>query len=70
MATITVTSPTPCTFFLSPALKNNNAEARKRFEAVYIVVRDDILETFRQHHMPEEVIEYCLHVRPFTASSA
>ncbi|KAN0128868.1 farnesyl diphosphate synthase [Lactarius tabidus] len=62
MATMIITFPTPsCTFFLSPDLKNKDAEARTRFEAVYTIVRDDILETFRKHHMPEEVIEHCLH---------
>ncbi|KAH9021197.1 farnesyl diphosphate synthase [Lactarius pseudohatsudake] len=34
---------------------------RKRFEAVYTVVLDDLLDNFRKHNMPEGVIEYCLH---------
>jgi len=37
--------------------------ARKRFEAVYSVVRDDLLADFRKHNMPEESIEYYRRVR-------
>ncbi|KAI9457313.1 farnesyl diphosphate synthase [Lactarius psammicola] len=41
-------------------LKDEKTAARKRFEAVYTVVLNDILDHFRKHNMPEEVIEYCL----------
>ena len=69
--TIIVTAPAPSpTPFLSPTVKTEKAAARKRFEVVYTVVRDDILENFRKRNMPEEVIEYCLRVRPSTASSS
>jgi len=37
--------------------------ARKRFEAVYSIVRDDLLADFRKHNMPEESIEYYRRVR-------
>ena len=37
--------------------------ARKRFEAVYSIVRDDLLTNFRKHNMPEESIEYYRRVR-------
>jgi len=40
------------------APKDKKAAARKRFEAVYAVVRDDLLGDFRKHNMPEEAIEY------------
>ncbi|KAI9442031.1 farnesyl diphosphate synthase [Lactarius psammicola] len=51
------TSPAP----LPPSgLKDEKTAARKRFEAVYTVVLNDILDHFRKHNMPEEVIEYCL----------
>jgi hypothetical protein len=41
----------------------DKAAARKRFEAVYSVVRDDLLADFRKHNMPEESIEYYRRVR-------
>ncbi|KAF8468673.1 farnesyl diphosphate synthase [Russula ochroleuca] len=56
-------SPTPIVAPL-PAVpsatvaKDKKAAARKRFEAVYTVVRDDLLADFRKHNMPEEAIEY------------
>ena len=37
--------------------------ARKRFEAVYSVVRDDLLADFSKHNMPKESIEYYRRVR-------
>ena len=37
--------------------------ARKRFEKVYTIVRDDLLADFRKHNMPEESIEYYRRVR-------
>jgi hypothetical protein len=43
--------------------------ARKRFEAVYTVVRDDLLADFRKHNMPEESIEYYRRVRLSTDAS-
>ncbi|KAH8977038.1 farnesyl diphosphate synthase [Lactarius hatsudake] len=53
------TSPTPSSAPLPPiTVKDKKAAARKRFEAVYAVVRDDLLEDFRKHNMPEEAIEY------------
>ena len=36
----------------------DKAAARKRFEAVYSVVRDDLLTDFCKHNMPEESIDY------------
>jgi len=44
----------------------DKAAARKRFEAVYTVVRDDLLADFRKHNMPEESIEYYRRVRIHT----
>lgn len=41
----------------------DKAAARKRFEDVYSVVRDDLLADFRKHNMPEESIEYYRRVR-------
>jgi hypothetical protein len=41
----------------------DKAAARKRFEAVYSVVRDDLLADFRKCNMPEEAIEYYRRVR-------
>ncbi|KAI9439003.1 farnesyl diphosphate synthase [Lactarius indigo] len=53
------TSPTPTPAPLPPtAVKDKKVAARKRFEAVYAVVRDDLLDDFRKHNMPEEAIEY------------
>jgi hypothetical protein len=45
--------------------KDKKAAARKRFEDVYAVVRDDLLADFRKHNMPEESIDYYRRVRPF-----
>ncbi len=70
MATIAI-SPTPSPAPFPPsALEGEKAAARKRFEAVYTVVLDDLLDDFRKHKMPEEVIEYCLRVRLSTISSS
>ncbi|KAH9172570.1 farnesyl diphosphate synthase [Lactarius sanguifluus] len=53
------TSPTPTPAPLPPtAVKDKKVAARKRFEAVYAIVRDDLLDDFRKHNMPEEAIEY------------
>lgn len=41
----------------------DKAAARKRFEEVYTIVRDDLLADFRKHNMPEESIEYYRRVR-------
>ncbi|KAH9987216.1 farnesyl diphosphate synthase [Russula vinacea] len=56
-------SPTPVVAPLPAApsttvVKDKKAAARKRFEAVYTIVRDDLLADFRKHNMPEEAIEY------------
>jgi hypothetical protein len=61
-------SPTPIVAPLpavppASASKDKKAAARKRFEAVYTIVRDDLLADFRKHNMPEEVIEYYRRVR-------
>jgi farnesyl diphosphate synthase len=65
------TSPASSSAHLPPAaLKDKKAAARKRFEAVYTVVRDDLLEDFRKHNMPKEAIEYYRRVRPSTLSSS
>ncbi len=66
-------SPTPIVVPLpavptSTAPKDKKAAARKRFESVYTVVRDDLLDDFRKHNMPEEVIDYYRRVRTSTAS--
>jgi hypothetical protein len=45
------------------APKDKKAAARKRFEAVYTIVRDDLLADFRKHNMPEEAIDYYRRVR-------
>jgi farnesyl diphosphate synthase len=65
-------SPTPVVAPLPAApsatvVKDKKAAARKRFEAVYTVVRDDLLADFRKHNMPEEAIEYYRRVRTPTA---
>jgi hypothetical protein len=65
-------SPTPIVTPLpavppTTAPKDKKAAARKRFEAVYTVVRDDLLADFRKHNMPEEAIEYYRRVRTPTA---
>ena len=61
-------SPTPIVAPLpavtpTTAPKDKKAAARKRFEAVYTIVRDDLLADFRKHNMPEEVIDYYRRVR-------
>ena len=67
-------SPTPI-FAQLPAVapttvpKDKKAAARKRFEAVYTIVRDELLADFRRQSMPEEVIDYYRRVRaPSTGS--
>jgi hypothetical protein len=68
-------SPTPIVEPLpavppTTAPKDKKAAARKRFEAVYTVVRDDLLADFRKHNMPEEAIDYYRRVcTPTTFSS-
>src|SRR6266576_2021196 len=68
-------SPTPIVEPLpvvppTTAPKDKKAAARKRFEAVYTVVRDDLLADFRKHNMPEDAIGYYRRVRtPTTFSS-
>ncbi|KAH9983241.1 farnesyl diphosphate synthase [Russula compacta] len=52
-----IAAPLPTIPPTTPA-KDKKAAARKRFEAVYTVVRDDLLTDFRKHNMPEESIEY------------
>jgi hypothetical protein len=42
---------------------DKKAATRKRFEAVYTIVRDDLLADFRKHNMPEEAIDYYQRVR-------
>jgi hypothetical protein len=32
--------------------------SRKRFEDVYASIRDQLLQKFKEHSMPEEVIDY------------
>ena len=39
------------------------AAARQRFEAVYPIVRDDLLKQFEEHSMPKEAVEYYRRVR-------
>jgi predicted alternative tryptophan synthase beta-subunit len=61
-------SPTPIVSSLPvvpPATnpKDKKAATRKRFEAVYTVVRDELLADFRTHNMPEEVIDCYRRVR-------
>lgn len=64
------TSPTSSSAPLpAAAVKDKKAAARERFEGVYTVVRDDLLEDFRKHNMPEEAIEYYQRVRPSNVSS-
>jgi hypothetical protein len=45
------------------AAKDKKAATHKRLEAVYAVVRDDLLADFRRRNMPEESIEYYRRVR-------
>ena len=67
-------SPTPVVAPLptlppNASAKDKKAAARKRFESVYTVVRDDLLADFRKHNMPEEAIDYYRRVRtPATCS--
>ncbi|KAI0249350.1 farnesyl diphosphate synthase [Lactifluus subvellereus] len=52
-------SPNPVVPPLPPvSAAKDKATTRKRFEAVYTVVRDDLLADFRKHNMPEEAIDY------------
>lgn len=60
-----IAAPLPTIPSVIPA-KDKKAAARKRFEDVYAVVRDDLLADFRKHNMPEESIEYYRRVRPFS----
>ena len=63
-------SPTPVVAPLPAippaAAAKDKAASRKRFEAVYTVVRDDLLADFRKYNMPEESIEYYRRVRIHT----
>lgn len=67
MAPVAAASPTPTVDPLPPTSQTTGAKdraaARKRFEALYSVVRDDLLADFRKHNMPEESIEYYRRVR-------
>jgi hypothetical protein len=61
-------SPTPVVAHLpsvapTTAPKDKKAAARKRFKAVYTIVRDELLADFRRQSMPEEVIDYYRRVR-------
>jgi len=61
-------SPTPIVAPLpavpsTTAPKDKKAAARKRFEAVYTIVRNELLADFRKHNMPEEAIDYYRRVR-------
>jgi hypothetical protein len=51
-------SPAPVPASPAPAPVKDKAAARKRFEAVYTTVRDELLADFRKHNMPEESIAY------------
>jgi hypothetical protein len=53
-----VLDPLPSMF----AIKDKGA-SRKRFEAVYTVVRDDLVSDFRKRNMPEDVVDYYRRVR-------
>jgi hypothetical protein len=58
-------SPTP---IVSPlpgtvSTKDKHTTSRKHLEAVYTVVRDDLLTDFRRRNMPGESIEYYRRVR-------
>ncbi|KAI9439016.1 farnesyl diphosphate synthase [Lactarius indigo] len=48
------------TLFPPSGLKGEKAASRERFEAMYTVILRDLLDDFRKHNMPEEVIKYCL----------
>ena len=61
-------SPTPIAAPLprnSPAIapKDKKAAARKRLEAVYAIIRDDLLADLRRRNTPVESIEYHRRVR-------
>lgn len=60
---------TPPAVVPTTSAKDKKAAARKRFESVYAVVRDDLLADFRKHNMPEEAIDYYRRVRTPTSSS-
>ena len=70
MAPIATSSVSSSADLPPTAVKDKKAAARKRFEDVYNVVRDDLLEDFRRHNMPEEAIEYYRRVCPSTLSSS
>ncbi|KAH9059648.1 farnesyl diphosphate synthase [Lactarius vividus] len=53
------TSPAP-SYTPFPPSRDEVVVGRKRFEAMYTVVLDDLLDSFRKHNMPEEVIKHCL----------
>jgi hypothetical protein len=60
---ILTTSPTA-----AAAKDKQETIRRKRFEAVYTVIRDHFLADFRKHNMPEEAIEYYQKVRASSTS--
>jgi hypothetical protein len=51
-------SPYPVLDPLPQSLTKDRAASRKHFEEIYFIVRDDLLDDFRKHNMPEEVIDY------------
>ena len=57
-------SPYPISVPTPPvSATKDKVAARKFFEAVYSVIRDDLLADFRKCNMPEEAIEYYRRVR-------
>lgn len=68
MAPVAASSPTltanPLPSVSQTTVAKDKAAARKRFDALYSVVRDELLADFRKHNMPEESIEYYRRVRP------
>jgi hypothetical protein len=58
-----IVAPLPTVPSTTAPNKDKKAAARKRFEAVYTIVRDDLLADFRKHNMPEEVVGYYRRVR-------
>ena len=67
MDPVAAASPTPTVDPLpsipETTVAKDKAADRKRFEALYSVVRDDLLADFRKHNIPEESIEYYRRVR-------
>lgn len=53
-----ILDPLPSTF-----VTKGKGASRKRFEAVYTVVRDDLVSDFRKRNMPEDVVDYYRRVR-------